>query len=123
MPSGLTPKLPLIKGNSFDYELISSYQELVRQNLKNVLLTNPGERIMDPQFGVGVQTYLFSNFSEGIQAELYDKIVDQVATYLPSVRIEKITFFESDQDTNTIAFQVYYNLKDAGLNDLLEFTI
>ena len=59
MPSGLTPRLPLIKGNSFDYELITSYQELIRQNLKNILLTNPGERIMDINFGVGLNSFLF----------------------------------------------------------------
>lgn len=115
--------LPLLKSSDDGFQMLKDIRDTIKQNLKMIILTNPGERIMDPQFGVGVQTYLFSNFSEGIQAELYDKIVDQVATYLPSVRIEKITFFESDQDTNTIAFQVYYNLKDAGLNDLLEFTI
>ena len=57
-----TPQLPLSRGDSFDYEYIRDVTQLVKQNLKNILLTIPGERAMDPDFGVGVSTYLFENF-------------------------------------------------------------
>ena len=78
---------------------------------------------MDPNFGVGLKTYLFSNFSEAVQSEIYDKITSQVSTYLPAVKITNITFLQATPDTNSLAFQVYYKLPNAGLEDLLEFTI
>ena len=121
--SSIGVALPLLRGSEDGFQMLKTIRETVKQNLKMIILTNPGERIMDPEFGVGVKTYLFSNFSEGIQSELYDKITQQVATYIPSVSITKITFFESNPDTNTLSFQVYYRLPDTGLNDLLEFTI
>ena len=49
-----TPQLPLSRGDSFDYEYIRDVPHLVKQNLKNILLTIPGERSMDPDFGVGI---------------------------------------------------------------------
>ena len=121
--SSIGVSLPLLKDSSDGFQMIKTLQSTVKQNLKMLLLTNPGERIMDPEFGVGVQTYLFSNFSENIQGQLYDKIVQQTATYMPAVEIVNITFAETNPDTNTFSFQIFYNLRDAGLNDLLEFTI
>ena len=58
--NGIGPKLPLqrddINGN---YSLITSYAEEVKQNFKNLLLTAPGERMMNPDFGVGLRNFLF----------------------------------------------------------------
>ena len=41
----------------------SSYTtaEQVKSNLLNVLLTEPGERVFKPNFGVGLRNYLFEN--------------------------------------------------------------
>ncbi len=78
---------------------------------------------MDPNFGVGIKTYLFSNFNEGVQSEIYDRILKQVATYLPAVKITNITFLDSDPDTATLSFQVYYRIATTGIDDLLQFTI
>ena len=55
----LTPKLPLVVDGSTGYRMIDNYTDLVKQNFKNLMLTNPGERMMDPTFGVGITTFLF----------------------------------------------------------------
>mgnify|MGYP000439218146 FL=1 len=59
--AGLSPKLPLTKDPQDGYALNKEYVELVQQNLKMILLTAPGERIMEPEFGVGLRNYLFQN--------------------------------------------------------------
>ena len=59
MASGLTPKLPLVRDTINDFLLITDYKELVKQNLKNLILTNPGEKIMDADFGIGINRFLF----------------------------------------------------------------
>ena len=54
--NGIGPKLPLQRDDKFgNYGLISSYNEEVKQNFKNLLLTCPGERMMIPDFGVGLR--------------------------------------------------------------------
>jgi len=121
--SSIGVALPLTKDTSDGFQMLKTLRETVKQNLKMLILTNPGERIMDPEFGVGVQAYLFSNFSEDIQTRLYNKIMEQVELYMPAVKINNITFSQTSPDTNTLSFQVFYSLKDAGFNDLLEFTI
>ena len=53
---GIAPKLP-ISTNPSDgtYTLTKGLNENVKQNLKLLILTSPGERIMMPSFGVGLK--------------------------------------------------------------------
>lgn len=121
--SSIGVALPLLRDVNDGFQMLKTIRQTVKQNLKTIILTNPGERVMQPEFGVGIRSYLFSNYSEGIEAELFDRINTQVKTYMPAVQIFDIVFLESDPDTNSFGFQIYYRLPDAGLDDLLEFTI
>ena len=90
--NGIGPKLPLqrddINGN---YTLITSYAEEIKQNFKNLLLTAPGERMMNPDFGVGLRNFLFEPESL-VTGMLRQKIASQVSRYMPFIRINKILF-------------------------------
>jgi hypothetical protein len=45
------------------YEIygVSDLTSVVDQNIKMTLLTSPGERVFDSNFGVGLKRYLFEN--------------------------------------------------------------
>ena len=58
---GIAPKLPLQLDEVDGYRLTKTIKETVQQNLKMIVLTSPGERIMNPDFGVGLRNYLFRN--------------------------------------------------------------
>lgn len=89
MSSGLAPLLPFTTSR---IELIQDYETLVSQNLKMLILTSPGERIMDIKFGVGLRNYLFEMNNEQTYERIASKIREQVALYLPFVEIQKIDF-------------------------------
>ena len=57
MARGLSPKLPVSTDPIDGYALNKTYAEVVTQNLKNLILTAPGERMMDVDFGVGIRNY------------------------------------------------------------------
>jgi phage baseplate assembly protein W len=60
-------------------------KEQVKSNLINVLLTKPGERVMEPNFGVGLKFYLFE---QNINLDnLKDKINDQINIYVPEISL------------------------------------
>jgi len=82
--SGLTPKLPLIRSDEDGtYKLIKSYKNLIKQNFRNLILTAPGERMMDPNFGVGIRNYLFENDGDALYSTIRAKIHEQVTRYIP----------------------------------------
>jgi phage baseplate assembly protein W len=96
---GYGPKLPL-KSTPDDgkFGLTKTIVENTAQNLKNLILTCPGERIMDPEFGVGLKLYLFELDSGRLAAEIAERIETQAQLYMPNLTIENINFVIPEQD-------------------------
>ena len=115
--------LPLNRSKADGFEMIKSLKRLVRQNLKMLILTNPGERVMRPSFGVGIKSYLFSNYGDDVEAQINSKIRTQVESYMPAVQIVKILFDGSSRDHNQLAVTIVYAIPDINVKDLLQITI
>ena len=120
--ASLAPQIPLTLDSADGYTSIKSLKRLIKQNFKMLILTNPGERVMEPQFGVGVSQYLFANYNEGIPSILEEKIKKQAGMYIPSVSIDSINF-QLSPDTNSLKIIIKYIIPSIGINDLLEITI
>ena len=115
MASGLSPQLPLVVDETFGaYNLNTDYKQVVTQNLKMLILTNPGERMMNPSFGVGLRRFFFENNNLSTYDAITDRIYSQVATYMKFVQINNITFStpENNPDLfpNTIAIQIQFTI-------------
>jgi len=121
--SSLSVALPLRIDSGDGFRMNKSLKPLVKQNLKMLLLTIPGERIMDPDFGIGIKRYLFEGYNQTVYAEIDSKIREQVRRYLPMIKIRRIEFDDTGQDFNKLYFSITYTVPNIGIKDLLEFTI
>ena len=121
--SSLGVKLPLARDVGDGYGMIKSFKTMIRQNFKMLLLTSPGERIMEPNFGVGLKKYLFENFNESVFAKIERDIFSQTQTYLPVININEIRFNTALMDENQLGIQIRYSIPNLNIQDLLEFTI
>jgi phage baseplate assembly protein W len=89
---GITPLLPLaINPIDGKFASIKTYKNTVKQNFKNLLLTNPGERMMDIDFGVGIKTFLFE-MREDVKTSLKAKIYSQAEKYLSYVELIEVEY-------------------------------
>ena len=85
MAIGLDVSMPLRSDDVFGfYVLTQTIKENTKQNVKMLLLTAPGERVMLPTYGVGIRNYLFENNPE---FEIVERIRNQMAKYLQDVSI------------------------------------
>ena len=62
--SSLAVKIPLTRDSIDGFAMIKDIRTLIKQNFKMLLLTYPGERVMEPEFGIGLRRFLFSNFTQ-----------------------------------------------------------
>tara|TARA_R110000787_G_scaffold100086_1_gene204948 strand:+ start:1564 stop:1974 length:411 start_codon:yes stop_codon:yes gene_type:complete len=85
----------------------SSYttSDQVKSNLINVLLTEPGERIYEPNFGVGLKKLLFENQIK--EDELESRIKDQSALYVPEIDITNL-IIQLIPDNHTLYVRLTY---------------
>jgi hypothetical protein len=123
MASGISPKLPLDRDATDGYSLNKTYAEMVSQNLKMLVLTAPGERIMDPEFGVGIRNYLFEPNNELTYQEIETRIINQVSKYLPFLEV-RTTIFGPDEivdgNPNMFKLQIKYLIKPLQTYDVVE---
>jgi phage baseplate assembly protein W len=116
-------RLPITLDDTDGFGMIKDIQEMIRQNLKMLILTNPGERVMDPNFGVGMRQFLFQTYSENVYAEIDSKIREQVSIYIPAVKIQDVKFYSIEEDSNILKFRLVYSIPAIAVNDLLDLTI
>lgn len=115
----LAPMLPLQDSTNNTHRMIRDYKTLARQNFKMLLLTSPGERIMDENFGVGIRRYLFDMNNEETKLSMVDKIESQVLEYMPYIKITSITFPRSHE--NVLHILIKYNIETLGVREEISF--
>ena len=99
MPNRISPSLPLRVDPQDGYEMNKTILESVKQNVKMIILTVPGERIMDPDFGVGLKTFLFDLNDAATYGAIRARINQQIDKYMPFVEIEELEIFRPELDT------------------------
>ena len=119
----ISPKFPIeILAES---AAMSSYEEAdiisaVRFNLKNIILTNPGERIMNGNFGAGILQMLFDNATTDVESRMRSAIISQVSQYAPYVSINDLQI--SYDGENTLSVSITYNVPELDINDYFDIT-
>ena len=122
---GLSVALPLTIDPTFGpYSLNTTFEDLAKQNLKMLLLTNKGERIMHPNFGVGLRSYLFEQNSPVTFGVLDELIRNQVSQYLPYIGINSINFATSesvaDLDPNFMGITISFTILPLQVSTFLQ---
>jgi phage baseplate assembly protein W len=94
-----------------------STQEQIKSNLVNLLLTNKGERVFNPEFGADLGTALFEGINESIVETITDLINTNVAIFVPEVQLTNVIVDINTPDNNAVSVTVNYKLRVSGTSD------
>ncbi len=93
-----------------------STADQIKSNLINLLLTNKGERIMNPEFGADLKIVLFEGITEDTSDIIRNLISTNVSIFIPEVTVTNINIIKQE-DQNTISITVQYRLNISGTSD------
>lgn len=116
--------LPIqITNTAFNQSYITKDQ--IESNLKNLLFTKKGERLMQPEFGCGLQELLFEQNDSDLESKIENVINDAVEVWLPYVKINSLEVQTEDRqkDFNRINIKVSYTAGDNITLNQVTFTI
>ena len=112
--------LPLqFDNNTFAQTFQTSEQ--VKSNIKNLLLTKKGERILQPEFGSGLQELLFEPSTVDFEGRIEDTINESLQQWLPYVTVEEIDIEATDElrDNNRINVSLKFRIgNNVDLNEV-----
>lgn len=123
---GFSPKLPLQIDELDGVGLNKTFEEVVKQNLKMLLLTIPGEKIMDPDFGVGLSRFLFESNDMATHGLIETKIAEQLSFYYPFVEIVSLDVVPNRNQidkAHTLSIELRYVITSSSLEDVLEIVL
>ena len=104
--------LPIRKGNDKDgyFATTSTTIEAVKNNIRNLLNTNQGERLFQPNLGINLRQYLFSQITDETLISIQDSITSTFSFWLPFVNIQNISL-KNGTNVNSIIIDILFNIK------------
>ena len=117
--------LPLKNGDGGFFEQNLTTFDQARSNLKNLLLTKKGERVLQPNFGSGLQDLLFEPIDDEFEGKLVDTVTEAVQTWLPYINIEDIDVNMNDEnkDNNRVGVEIKFKVGDSLDLNSVTFTV
>lgn len=91
-------------------------KDQIKSNFINLLLTNKGERILNPEFGSSLRQLLFENITPITEENIKDAIISSANIYLPEIQVVNITL-NNEYDNNTINITIDYILRISGTSE------
>lgn len=85
----------------------------IKSNIINYILTNTGERVLNPTFGANLRAQLFENITEDNLSALEIKLINDIRKYFPSVRIDQLTLSPIYEENAIQLVMVYSVLNNA----------
>ena len=102
---------PLHRGDDRNGNFAGTFTtlEAVKVNVRNLLQTELGERVMQPNLGIRLKQFLFEPFTEDIRMAIENSIVDTFLVWLPFVTIVTLDIEMFDNNTLKIFIEFVLN--------------
>ena len=91
-----------------------AYPELadsVRQSIRVILQTRPGERLMRPEFGAGLARYLHAPNTLATRREIRDLITQSLGRWEPRILLDRVDVEADEQRPDTLNIEIVYRLR------------
>ena len=88
----------------------SAGEENVRESLRLILLTEPGERLMREEFGCGLRRSLFEPNTTTTRQLIRERITAAIGRWEPRVTVEDVDVDPDPADPRLIAITVHFRL-------------
>ena len=107
--------LPIRRGDEKDGWMASTSTTIdaVKNNIRNLLKTNQGERLMQPNLGTNLRRLLFEQIEGETLVAVQNQILDTMEIWLPFVEVRDIRIVNDDSrtDANQIVVNILFNIK------------
>lgn len=86
--------------------------DAVAQALRSVLLTEPGERVGRPAYGVGLRQFLFAPNTLGTRTMIRQTVIDAMLRDEPRVDLDDVEVAADAAEPTLLRIEVRYRLAD-----------
>jgi phage baseplate assembly protein W len=98
-------------------------KDQIKSNLINLLLTDTGERVMNPNFGTNLKRFLFEGITDNNLETLKDNILNSILSYISEITVTNITLVpNTDNNLVDLTIEYYLNISQTPDQVTVQFT-
>ena len=100
---------PLRRDKFHDFAMTKNSLQQAEHNLKNLLLTYPGERVGQPTFGSRLRELCFEQIDDTLPQRIEEEVRKAVTNWLPYINLIEVATLTEEGDKNKIFVRVKYS--------------
>ncbi len=86
----------------------SRYEQSIEEAITVILQTTPGERVMEPGFGVGLRSFVFASNSATNHRLIENEVVAALRDFEPRIKVESVRASQSPEGPNRLNIEIDY---------------
>lgn len=124
---GLSLKFPLRKGLAGGFAVNETTIDSVKDDLRVLLITNHGERLVNFDFGANLRSLIFENMTQDLEEQIKTAVFVAIEKWMPFLIIKNIQVKTGQQDLslgpNEVRIKVFFGIASTDLDDSIEVRI
>jgi phage baseplate assembly protein W len=89
----------------------AAYEEDIRQAIRIIVGTNPGERVMRPEFGAGLRDFVFAPVSESTIALVEHRVREALIDWEPRIDVQNVIVTSTASERNQLLIDMEYRVR------------
>ena len=102
-------EFPLDYSQEGFFRKTKTIRQQVKSNIRNLLLTERGERVFQPNFGSNLKSLLFEQITPTTLENIENNIRESLSTWLPYVNVNNLVAVQDDRNLNQILISLEYS--------------
>lgn len=95
-------------------------KSLIRASIQRILMTEPGERVMLPEFGCNIRKFCFEPNTKVLEIEIKNEILTALNRWEPRITVESINIVDIAEDSK-INIIVPYKINGTDISDKINY--
>ena len=115
------PLLPL--PDAFGRLHYPDVERSIRELIEVLLMTRPGEQLMRPRFGAGLEDFAFESNTVTTRRRIRDVVTDTVARGEPRILLDRVDVWDVPDEPTHVRVEIAYRLRRTGAQQELGLTM
>jgi phage baseplate assembly protein W len=105
-------KFPVAVDTTSGRIAMSAYEQDIRESIRIILATAPGERLMRPDFGCGIHDLVFSTISRATVGLFESRVREAIIKWEPRVEIIAVEISTREASNGKLEIQLTCRVRD-----------
>ena len=88
-----------------------AYENDIAQAIRIILGTNPGERVMRPDFGAGLNAFVFEPINQTTMESLKTRVRESLVDWEPRIDVQQLDISDDPAEHNKLFIEIQYRVR------------